>query len=59
MKGVVGADVDIVRRNLGKDEQTSADWALEHVRRSDINRDGKVDMNDLLLVIVAYEASLG
>ena len=50
------ADVDIVRRNLNKDIATSTDPL---VIRSKLDGDGTViTMNDLLLVITAYEANL-
>ena len=49
------ADVSIVRANIGKDPVASSD---ELVQRSDVNRDGKIDMDDLLEIIFAYENAL-
>jgi hypothetical protein len=50
------ADVDLVRRNMGKDPTDPAASVL--VKRSDVNRDGKIDLLDLAAIIGAYEGTL-
>ena len=55
------ADVDIVRRNMDKTKLNTPSWddpANWLLRRSDVNRNDAVGMDDLLLVITAYEATL-
>jgi hypothetical protein len=54
------ADVDLVRRNMGKGLLTHpAEWAAnEPLRRCDLNGDDKVDINDLLIIMVKYEETL-
>ena len=54
------ADVDIVRRNIGKSLVTHpAEWAAdEQLRRCDLNGDYIIDYDDLLLIIVKYESTL-
>ena len=49
------ADVDIVSRNIGK---TITSTSTDFEKRSDVNNDGIVDFNDLMIVIAAYEATL-
>ena len=49
------ADVDYVRRNLGKDP---ANDPIIEVRRSDVNHDGAINLLDLMAVIAAYEYNL-
>ena len=49
------ADVDFVRRNLGKDPAAAADIL---VRRCDVNHDGVIDVFDLMATIAAYEYNL-
>ena len=51
-------DVEIVRRNIGKstDPDVNPDWLT--ARRSDLNSDGKVDIEDLLLILAKYESQL-
>jgi hypothetical protein len=53
------ADVDLVRRNMGK-TSASPDWGNPLVHRCDvaIPKNNVIDMADLLTIIAAYEATL-
>jgi hypothetical protein len=52
------ADVDLVRRNMGKSESASPDWSSPLVHRCDLNGDKKIDFLDLAIIIGAYEENL-
>ena len=51
-------DVEHVRRNIGKNT-SSPEWETTPlIRRCDLNGDGKVDIEDLLIILTAYESML-